>query len=150
MMDNTQKTETAEAARGQRKTRIGKVVSNKMDKTVVVAIERRKPGTPCDLGRLPERRALAGAAPVAQGPYPRVPGRPGNQQRPGAVDRAVVDHQHLVVDGDERRRDLVQEHGQVLRLVPGRDDDGDDGVWACHGRRWALGAAPARSGVAVS
>jgi small subunit ribosomal protein S17 len=40
MMDNTQKTETAEAARGQRKTRIGKVVSNRMDKTVVVAIVR--------------------------------------------------------------------------------------------------------------
>lgn len=40
MMDNTQKTETAQAERGKRKTRIGKVVSNRMDKTVVVAIVR--------------------------------------------------------------------------------------------------------------
>jgi small subunit ribosomal protein S17 len=29
------------AQRGRRKTRIGKVVSNKMDKSIVVAIERR-------------------------------------------------------------------------------------------------------------
>lgn len=40
MMDNTQNTETASAARGKRKTRIGKVVSSKMNKTIVVAIVR--------------------------------------------------------------------------------------------------------------
>lgn len=40
MMDNTQNTETATAERGQRKTRVGKVVSSKMDKTVVVAVVR--------------------------------------------------------------------------------------------------------------
>lgn len=40
MMDNTQNTEAAQAERGRRKTRIGKVVSNRMDKTVVVAIVR--------------------------------------------------------------------------------------------------------------
>ncbi len=40
MMDTTQNTETAEAKRGQRKTRIGKVVSSKMDKTIVIAVVR--------------------------------------------------------------------------------------------------------------
>lgn len=41
MMDNTQKTEEAAGKeRGQRKTRIGKVVSSKMNKTLVVAIVR--------------------------------------------------------------------------------------------------------------
>jgi len=33
----------AEAGRGQRKVRIGRVVSNKMQKSIVVAIERRVP-----------------------------------------------------------------------------------------------------------
>lgn len=33
--------EKAEAARGRRKVRIGRVISNKMDKTVVVAVETR-------------------------------------------------------------------------------------------------------------
>ena len=36
-------TETKDAARGARKTRTGVVVSDKMQKTVVVAIERRVP-----------------------------------------------------------------------------------------------------------
>ncbi len=40
MMDNTQNTETAEVKRGQRKTRIGKVVSSKMDKTIIIAVVR--------------------------------------------------------------------------------------------------------------
>lgn len=40
MMDNTQNIETAKAERGQRKTRIGKVVSSRMNKTIVVAIVR--------------------------------------------------------------------------------------------------------------
>jgi small subunit ribosomal protein S17 len=35
------KTEPSQGARGRRKTRIGTVVSDKMDKTVVVRIERR-------------------------------------------------------------------------------------------------------------
>jgi small subunit ribosomal protein S17 len=39
-MENTQKSETAAEQRGQRKTRIGKVVSSKMNKTLVVAIVR--------------------------------------------------------------------------------------------------------------
>jgi len=39
-MDNTQNTESAQAERGARKTRIGKVVSSRMNKTVVVAIVR--------------------------------------------------------------------------------------------------------------
>ena len=41
MMDNnTQNTESAQAERGPRKTRIGKVISSRMNKTVVVAIVR--------------------------------------------------------------------------------------------------------------
>jgi small subunit ribosomal protein S17 len=44
MADNTQTKDTAAAAdRGTRKTRTGLVVSDKMQKTVVVAIERRVP-----------------------------------------------------------------------------------------------------------
>ena len=44
-MAETTKTNTANAAeaRGSRKTRVGLVVSDKMQKTVVVAIERRVP-----------------------------------------------------------------------------------------------------------
>jgi small subunit ribosomal protein S17 len=44
-MANTTSTETTTAAtpRGTRKTRVGTVVSDKMEKTVVVAIERRFP-----------------------------------------------------------------------------------------------------------
>jgi len=41
MADTTQN--TAADARGTRKTRVGLVVSDKMEKTVVVAIERRVP-----------------------------------------------------------------------------------------------------------
>lgn len=37
----TEMTKTDATARGSRKTRVGKVVSDKMDKTVVVEIERR-------------------------------------------------------------------------------------------------------------
>jgi small subunit ribosomal protein S17 len=33
--------ETSKATRGQRKVRVGRVVSDKMDKTVIVAVERR-------------------------------------------------------------------------------------------------------------
>lgn len=40
MMDNTQKTETTETERGRRKVRVGKVVSSRMNKTIVVAIVR--------------------------------------------------------------------------------------------------------------
>lgn len=36
-------TQTAEKARGNRKERLGHVVSNKMDKTIVVSVERRFP-----------------------------------------------------------------------------------------------------------
>jgi len=39
-MESTQNTESAASERGQRKTRIGKVVSSKMNKTIVVAIVR--------------------------------------------------------------------------------------------------------------
>lgn len=39
-MENTTNTETTNKQRGQRKTRIGKVVSSKMNKTIVVAIVR--------------------------------------------------------------------------------------------------------------
>ncbi len=39
-MDNTQNTETTQAVRGQRKTRVGKVVSSKMDKTIIIAVVR--------------------------------------------------------------------------------------------------------------
>jgi len=40
MMDNTQNSESTQAERGRRKVRIGKVVSSKMNKTVVVSIVR--------------------------------------------------------------------------------------------------------------
>ena len=40
MMENTQKTETTEEGRGRRKVRVGKVVSSRMNKTIVVAIVR--------------------------------------------------------------------------------------------------------------
>lgn len=40
MMDNAQNTESTQAERGQRKVRIGKVVSSKMNKTIVVSIVR--------------------------------------------------------------------------------------------------------------
>ena len=40
MMDNTQNTEATEETRGRRKVRVGKVVSSRMNKTVVVAIVR--------------------------------------------------------------------------------------------------------------
>ena len=40
-MAETQSTSTAAEARNRRKTRVGLVVSDKMEKTVVVAIERR-------------------------------------------------------------------------------------------------------------
>jgi small subunit ribosomal protein S17 len=36
-------TQTAEAARGNRKERVGQVISNKMGKTIVVRVERRFP-----------------------------------------------------------------------------------------------------------
>lgn len=39
-MENTQNADTNEKARGQRKVRVGKVVSSRMNKTVVVAIVR--------------------------------------------------------------------------------------------------------------
>lgn len=39
-MENTQNANTNEKARGQRKVRVGKVVSSRMNKTVVVAIVR--------------------------------------------------------------------------------------------------------------
>jgi small subunit ribosomal protein S17 len=42
-MADTNKTKAAAAARPLRKTRVGLVVSDKMEKTVVVAIERRVP-----------------------------------------------------------------------------------------------------------
>jgi small subunit ribosomal protein S17 len=38
---NAEKTQAAETERGRRKTRTGTVVSDKMDKTVVVKVERR-------------------------------------------------------------------------------------------------------------
>jgi small subunit ribosomal protein S17 len=40
---NEEKPATAVAERGRRKSLVGTVVSNKMDKTVVVAVERRQP-----------------------------------------------------------------------------------------------------------
>lgn len=40
MMDNTQNSEATQAERGRRKVRIGKVVSSKMNKTIVVSIVR--------------------------------------------------------------------------------------------------------------
>ncbi|MGH7950715.1 MAG: 30S ribosomal protein S17 [Limisphaerales bacterium] len=43
MADETKNLETAPAARGHRKERVGEVVSNKMTKTIVVRVERRFP-----------------------------------------------------------------------------------------------------------
>lgn len=43
MSENTQETETAEAATSSRKTRVGVVVSNKMEKTIVVEHIARVP-----------------------------------------------------------------------------------------------------------
>jgi len=43
MADMTQTNGAAPVTRGSRKTRMGRVVSDKMQKTVVVAIERRVP-----------------------------------------------------------------------------------------------------------
>jgi len=43
MTESTAKTEGSRAERRARKTRVGTVVSDKMQKTVVVAIERRVP-----------------------------------------------------------------------------------------------------------
>lgn len=40
MMDNTQSTEANKDERGPRKARVGKVVSSKMNKTIVVSIVR--------------------------------------------------------------------------------------------------------------
>ena len=40
MMDTKQNTEAAQSERGQRKTRVGKVVSSKMDKTIVITVVR--------------------------------------------------------------------------------------------------------------
>lgn len=40
MMDNTQNTESTQEERGRRKVRVGKVVSSKMNKTVIVSIVR--------------------------------------------------------------------------------------------------------------
>ena len=40
-MADTEQTTTESTERGNRKTRVGKVVSNKMDRTVIVAVERR-------------------------------------------------------------------------------------------------------------
>jgi len=41
MAENTEKTETEAEDRGRRKVRVGRVVSAKMNKTIVVAVERR-------------------------------------------------------------------------------------------------------------
>ena len=41
MSDNTENQNVEEQQRGRRKTRVGVVVSDKMDKTVVVQVERR-------------------------------------------------------------------------------------------------------------
>ncbi len=41
MSDNTENKNVDEQQRGRRKTRVGVVVSDKMDKTVVVQVERR-------------------------------------------------------------------------------------------------------------
>lgn len=43
MSEETKTAEPTEAKRHLRKTRVGKVVSNKMDKTIVVEVERRVP-----------------------------------------------------------------------------------------------------------
>ena len=43
MAEETKKAETTAAARGQRKERVGEVISNKMAKTIVVRVERRFP-----------------------------------------------------------------------------------------------------------
>tara|TARA_R110002096_G_scaffold4501_6_gene21084 strand:- start:16491 stop:16775 length:285 start_codon:yes stop_codon:yes gene_type:complete len=43
MSEETKTAEGTEAKRHLRKTRVGKVISNKMDKTIVVEVERRVP-----------------------------------------------------------------------------------------------------------
>ena len=43
MAEDTKKPETTAASRGNRKERLGKVISNKMTKTIVVEVERRFP-----------------------------------------------------------------------------------------------------------
>ena len=43
MADELVKTDTAEAAPGNRKERVGEVISNKMTKTIVVRVQRRYP-----------------------------------------------------------------------------------------------------------
>jgi len=43
MAEETKKPETTAASRGNRKERLGKVISNKMTKTIVVEVERRFP-----------------------------------------------------------------------------------------------------------
>jgi len=43
MSDNQQQSETPSAERGNRKERVGEVISNKMNKTIVVRVERRFP-----------------------------------------------------------------------------------------------------------
>ena len=43
MAEDTKNLETVSAARGNRKERLGKVISNKMTKTIVVEVSRRVP-----------------------------------------------------------------------------------------------------------
>ena len=43
MAEETKNLETVAASRGNRKERLGKVISNKMTKTIVVRVERRFP-----------------------------------------------------------------------------------------------------------
>ena len=43
MAEETKNLETVAASRGNRKERLGKVISNKMTKTIVVKVERRFP-----------------------------------------------------------------------------------------------------------
>ena len=43
MAEDTKNLETVAASRGNRKERLGKVISNKMTKTIVVQVERRFP-----------------------------------------------------------------------------------------------------------
>jgi small subunit ribosomal protein S17 len=43
MAEEIVKTETSESARGNRKERVGEVISNKMTKTIVVRVQRRYP-----------------------------------------------------------------------------------------------------------
>ena len=43
MAEETKNLETVSASRGNRKERLGKVISNKMTKTIIVRVERRFP-----------------------------------------------------------------------------------------------------------